>query len=112
EDLKISLEYTRLVQEATLENSGLDDEVIARLRHPIEEECTIPDPDTRLSIDLYLAVGNASEETYKAVCDAICRRMPEATLLSFYMARSAVEKLTGVVPVRHDMCVNSCIGYT
>ncbi|KAI0329320.1 hypothetical protein GY45DRAFT_1235076, partial [Cubamyces sp. BRFM 1775] len=54
DDMKITLEYIRLLQHATLETSGLDPDVLARLRNPSEEPFQIDDPDLEFAIKLYL----------------------------------------------------------
>ncbi|KAI8990710.1 hypothetical protein BD414DRAFT_413739, partial [Trametes punicea] len=112
DDMKDTLEFIRLLQNATLEESGLPSEGIHRIRNPIDQPLRIQDPDVQLAIELYIAVSNASEETYNAIRDALMRRFPEMEVLSLYKVRKAVEEFTGVVGQKEDMCVNTCIGYT
>ena len=33
-------------------------------------------------------------------------------MLSFYRVEKFIEQLTGITPIKRDMCVNSCIAYT
>ena len=63
--IKIAQSFIKEIQAASLDNGGLDDDILERLRNPPKEPTDISDPDTRLSLDLYLAVTNSSEDTYK-----------------------------------------------
>ncbi|KAI0325002.1 hypothetical protein GY45DRAFT_1438715 [Cubamyces sp. BRFM 1775] len=112
DDMKNTLEFIRLLQTATLEDSNLPQEVIDRIRNPPNEPLMIDDADLLLSIELYLAVSNASQETYNAVRDAIHRRVPDIRIATLYKVKKAVEEISGVVGQKNDMCPNSCLGYT
>ena len=104
----------QLIQElkrATLDNDKLDSDTVYRLRHPITEPIDISDPDVRLSLDLFMACSNASEATYAAVRDAIIRRFPGLDVLSHYRMKKMVSKISGVVSVLDDMCINSCTAF-
>jgi hypothetical protein len=97
---------------ATLENRNLDGDVIYCLRNPSKEPTSISDPDICLSLNLFLAVINASEETYHASCNAILRRYPDSGILSYHVVKKLVAETTGVVAVYNDMCINSCHAFT
>lgn len=112
DDLKIAREFINGLRVASLDDENLPDEVLARLRHPIQEPLDISDPDIRFSIKLFLSVGNASQETYTSVREAILERYPDSLVLSFDQVKRKVTELSGVVSVVHDMCPNSCIAYT
>ena len=71
DDLQTSLQFVHLLEDACLDNDPLPDHVRDCLHHPISGIQDLDDPDLRLSIDLYLATGNASEETYRAAQNAI-----------------------------------------
>lgn len=83
-DMKDSLEFIRLIQEATLDGSNLSAEVIDRIRNPPQEPLKIDDADVLYWVEIYMAVGNASEETYHAVRAATMRRYPLMKALSLY----------------------------
>jgi len=85
------------------EEESLATEVLDQIRGPFQEPLTLDNPDEKLSPDLFLAVTNASEETYNSVCDGI---------LTYYKVKRLVVQLTGIIPIIHDMCVNCCVGYT
>ncbi|KAI0349238.1 hypothetical protein OH77DRAFT_1415387 [Trametes cingulata] len=112
EDMKTALESIRLLQNASLDDSGLDPEVIERVRNPREQPFKIADENALLSIKIFLAVANASEETYNAIREAIMGRFPDVGILTLYKVKKMIEELTGVVGQKEDMCINSCIGYT
>lgn len=112
-DVNISLKFIAALQNATLDNAGLDPDLLHRIRNPPSSILSVDDPDERLSIDVFLAIGNASEASYAAIRTAILRRNPEnEKMLSYYRVQRLVSELTGVVPIEQDMCTNSCIGYT
>ncbi|KAF5361263.1 hypothetical protein D9758_010272 [Tetrapyrgos nigripes] len=79
--VRITQEYIDLISNVSLSEDKLDKAVIKCLQtSPLEEEADISDPDICLSIDLYFSTANASEETYKSVCEAIRRRCLEIIL--------------------------------
>lgn len=112
ESIKVTQEFIKEIQAASLDNGNLDEAVINQLRNPLEEPNDISDPDIRLSLDLFLATTNASEETYNACHDAIHRRYPDSGVLSHYSVKKLVAEVTGIVAVYDDMCINSCHAFT
>lgn len=112
EDLRIAEEFVRAVRRAKLSEEPFDDDVMHRINNPPTIPIDLSDPNLRMSIDLYLAVRNASEETYNATRIAIMRRHPEDQILSYHVVRRKVTELTGVTSVVHDMCINSCVAFT
>ena len=112
ENIKLTQEFIQGISTATFENGCLDDDLIHCLRNPCNELTSISDPDIRLSLDLFLAVTNASEETYHACRNAILRRYPDSGVLSYYAVKRLVAETTGVVAVYDDMCINSCHAFT
>lgn len=90
----------------------LDPDLLHQIRNPATEILTVEDPDDRLSIDIFLAIGNASEGSYTSVRAAMLRRNPEYKILSYYKVKRLVSDLTGVVALEHDMCIDSCMAYT
>ena len=112
ENVKITQDFIKEIQAATLENGKVDSDTIYRLRNPSENPVDISDPDIRLSIDLFLAVTNASEGTYNTCRDAILRRLPESGILTYYSVKKLVAEISGVVAVYDDMCINSCHAFT
>ncbi|KAJ6466332.1 hypothetical protein C8R45DRAFT_485809 [Mycena sanguinolenta] len=113
EDFQIANAFIRALRDASLddEEEKLDSDTLHRLRNPPQEPPTL-DTDKRLSIDIFLAVSNASEQTYNSVRDALLRRYPENPILSHHCVKKLISDLTGVVYVTRDMCVNSCMAFT
>ncbi|KAF8177748.1 hypothetical protein K438DRAFT_1288561 [Mycena galopus ATCC 62051] len=101
------------LREATLEDEKehLDPDLVHRLRHPIEGVPEL-DPDERLAIDIFLSLTNASVQTYDSIRAAILRRHPDSQLVSYHLVKKLVADLSGIEPIIHDMCINSCLGYT
>ena len=114
EEIKIAMDFIRALEAASLDDEGmrLEPEALERLRNPPQRPTDILSPDLRLALDLFIAVGNSSQETYNAVRSAIVRRYPENELLSYAQIKTRIAELSGITPIIHDMCINSCLGYT
>lgn len=114
EDIRIAYSFIDALKNASLDSTAapLDKDLLERLRHPAQTTLTIDDQDDRLSLDIFLSVTNASEETYSSVRNAILHRYPESCILTYYKVKQLAAELSGVVPIIHDMCPNSCIAYT
>ncbi|KAL0056640.1 hypothetical protein AAF712_016754 [Marasmius tenuissimus] len=112
ESIRITQEFIRLIRAATLDDGHCPEEVINRLRKPLETPVDISDPSIRLAIDTYLATSNASDDTYTAFREAYKRKHPDEPFKTHKEIKSLVEEITGIVSVWYDMCINSCIGYT
>lgn len=111
EELQTAQAYIELLKAATLDESPLDIETLARLRNPLNDVLDL-DPDLRLSIDLFLASINGSQQTYTDARAGVLRRHPEDEILSHAQMKSRLVELTGVTSIRDDMCVNSCMAFT
>jgi hypothetical protein len=112
ENIKITQEFIKDISMATFENRSLDEEVLHRLHNPSNEPISISNPDTHLSLDLFLAVTNASEEMYHACCDAVLHHYPDSGILSYHTVKKLVAEITGIIAIYNDMCINSCHAFT
>ena len=112
EDLKITLKFIKLIHGATLDNGGLDPNTIDQLRNPIEQPLDVGDPDLLLALRIFLATTSAAHDTYTDVMYAISERFPDSESLSHYQIKQRITQLTGISPLVHDMCINSCAGFT
>lgn len=113
EEPRLAADFIALLRSASLDNSisGLSDEALDRLRNPSHEEpASLINDNSRFAIDLYLA--NPSDATYEANRAVLQRRVPSLSLPSYYKAKRLVADLTGIEPIVHHMCINSCIAYT
>jgi hypothetical protein len=112
-ELKIAQQFIEHLENATLDNSKIDDWVRERLQHPLTTTVDdMLDPILRLSIDIYLAVSNASQATYDSVCDSLIHFNPDKPILSYDAVKRRITKISGVAPIQEDMCVNTCIAFT
>lgn len=81
--------------------------------NPPQDTWALDDPDFKLSLRIYMALSaHSSEATYEAVRQIIKEHFPASNPLSFDVVRRRLGVITGILPLRFDMCVNSCIAYT
>ncbi|KAJ6565791.1 hypothetical protein DFH09DRAFT_1472439, partial [Mycena vulgaris] len=113
EDLRITMEFIRGLRDAKLEDEDLGEEVMHRLRHPLHRsEDVSKDPDLLHSLRLFLATTNASVQTYTDAANAAREHHPDDEILSYAAVKAKVAELSGIVPLVHDMCPNTCLAYT
>jgi len=91
----------------------MDEEDLDRLRNPPTYEINLEsEPDLRLALDLFLANYTSSVDAYNQNHKAMLRRHPEDEIYTYHQAKRLVQHLSGIVPLAHDMCINTCIAYT
>lgn len=111
EHIHTVLEFTWMVEEATLA-SQFDPEELAEFLNPPEHRSTLPDdPAFKLSLLNYLAFMGSSQETYNVAHQNTHTCYPNIKLLSYYQIEQRVQKLSGIITWEHHMCVNSCVGF-
>jgi hypothetical protein len=107
------MEFIDALRKASVNAQNEDEvEVFESLLHPFTEPLDVPDRFLRLSIKLFISTNNSSEETYNQTRDAILECYPEDNILTFSQVKRHVAKLSGVHPLRSDMCPNTCMAYT
>lgn len=111
-ELQTALDFIAAVKNASLDNGDLDADTISRLQDPPTVPVDVSDPALRYSIDLFLAATNGSEASYTANREAYLRRHPANEVLTHAAIKKKVAELSGVVPIRSEMCPNSCAAYT
>ena len=111
-DLKTAAEFISQLQGATLDASGLSPSMIQRLRNCPPESQSGLDQSTRFSIKLFIATLNSSQQTYESVRAAVHEQYPEQSILSYHEVKKAIEGLTGVTSIAHDMCYDTCVAFT
>ncbi|KAF8810988.1 hypothetical protein BYT27DRAFT_7253126 [Phlegmacium glaucopus] len=113
-DIKIAMEYVQALKVASLDddNNRLDKEAVERLRNPPTSPADVNDPDLRLGLDLFLAAIKSTQENYNLTWRAVLRRHPDDTIPSYEQMKRRVAEITGVVPIVHDMCSNTCLAFT
>ncbi|ETW77175.1 hypothetical protein HETIRDRAFT_327385, partial [Heterobasidion irregulare TC 32-1] len=97
---------------ASLDDNNFDPANLKCLHPPPQEPLNIMEPDLHLSLDIFLAISNASEQTYHAVHATLPRYDPEYGILSYYDIKWQVAELSGIVLLLHHICINTCIMYT
>jgi hypothetical protein len=114
DDIRIAQEFINMLKDATLDNCGMEEDDLHRLRNPPNHQLDLNDldPGLRLSLKLFLATSGASEDTYKSVCDAILEEHPDDNLYTHDRLKREIRSLTGIAPIIHHMCINSCVVYT
>ena len=79
------------------------------------------DPDPRLDVmdkhfvkalRVFLSTTNTSQATYNKIHSSMLVCYPDDPFLSFGQVKRRVEHLSGVVPISHDMCPDTCVGFT
>ncbi|KAF9644361.1 hypothetical protein BDM02DRAFT_3131806 [Thelephora ganbajun] len=113
DDLKDTLVAIREIRNASL-NTQFDEDDLANLRNPTKEELDINDCYFHLSLDMYLILTNAPQETYCEPVSAFLRCHPEVKgrLLSYDQIKCRVKNLTSIIPIHDNMCINSCMAFT
>ena len=112
ENIKFTQELIEDISTATFKNGCLDNDIIYYLCNPCNELTIISDPDIHLSLNLFLAVMNASKETYHASHNAILLCYLDSGILSYHTVKWLVAQKTGIVAVYDNMCINSCHAFT
>ena len=111
DNVRLTQQLIQEISSATLENDKLDPDMFERLRNPETNAIDISDPNTRLSLGLFMDCNHAAEATYKAVHNTILHRNPGYGILSYYSVKKLVSEITGVGSVLDDMCINSCVAF-
>jgi hypothetical protein len=106
-------QYIDLLRTGTLENSGMQPDEIEDLRNPDQEITPLVEPLPLLrSILHFINNSTASRKHYESLRKIKHRHRPDDPILSFDQVKHRVLWLSGVVPMEHDMCVNSCLAFT
>jgi hypothetical protein len=122
-DLKIALSYVQWIKDARHEDTGMKDDEIQRLLNP--PKCLLDlsnNPDLELCIGLYVDLTKTSQKEYDSAMARLRShfakhhaRYPDLEPTTFYtyaQVRSAIRELTGVIVLKHNMCIKSCMAYT
>jgi hypothetical protein len=121
DELRIAMRFIRALQGATHENfsasrSPESEKVLAaildRIYEPLQEAFNIENPDHLLSLELFLSAENTSRSAYKKQCKGVKRRSPTMKMLSWAQVNSRLAAWTGIDLVKHDMCIESHVGFT
>ena len=64
------------------------------------------------ALQIFLALTNSSWKHYKQICKILMDTYPDDPFLSFDQIKQHIEWISGVVPLLHDMCINTCHAFT
>ncbi|KAJ8580047.1 hypothetical protein M405DRAFT_855068 [Rhizopogon salebrosus TDB-379] len=113
-----TMEFVLALKQASLEDpcAKMSDDALERLRNPPRGPINIDSPGIRHSISMYLALEHASRDAYNRICRSMKQNFAGTDgvedILSFHAAEKLVAAHTGVEPITHDMCLQSCLAYT
>ncbi|KAF8348518.1 hypothetical protein F5887DRAFT_1249038 [Amanita rubescens] len=109
-DIQIAAQFINELKNATLEHTRMDPENIEHLHSaPSHFSFDVYDPDFIFSLCTFMAVSNASQATYN---DTALEQHPTDPFLSCDQVKRRIEQLSGVVPIMHDMCVDTYAAFT
>ena len=111
-DLQTTQRFVDLLRTASLEETGMDPDDILNMRNPEAGFDLLDSSPLLRSIRHFINNSSASRDHYDRICEIEELHNPKDLLLSFDQVKRRVRWLSGVVPVEHDMCPNSCIAYT
>ncbi|TEB31524.1 hypothetical protein FA13DRAFT_1629032, partial [Coprinellus micaceus] len=109
-ELDVSIKFWRALEAASLDNGDLTEDQLHRLQNPTPFVESL-DANETLSLKLFLSSRNAAETVYRDVRLDLLDENPDRNLLSYEEVKRRVEELTGVTPLKHDMCPDTCIAY-
>ena len=111
ESLRISVEFIKGLEGASLDNDPVPDEVWEQLQSP---PTTFPhiDDDLRMCLGIFLETVNGSQASYDGVCRFIKQQYPDAQTSTYDQMKRRLAELTGVIPLMTDMCNDSCVAFT
>lgn len=112
-DLRIAQEFVEGIRDATLDEENLSEDVLCRIRNPPCSPLDISDNNNLLfSLRTWMSHPASPEEIYNSTWRNLGAHPGGFEMPSLARLKSQVVELTGVIPLYHDMCVNSCIAYT
>ncbi|KIK93745.1 hypothetical protein PAXRUDRAFT_12456 [Paxillus rubicundulus Ve08.2h10] len=116
--LREAMDFVWVVRNATLDDpiAKLSADTLQQLRNPPRAPIQIDSPGIQHSISTYLSLEHASIRAYEGVMRLTKTNFVNTEGVNDCLLFSEVEKLitayTGVESIQHDMCPNSCIGFT
>jgi hypothetical protein len=110
--------YILLLKNATLEDpiSKMDLNMLQKIWNPPQRPLQINSPGIQHSLSTYMALELAFQEAYECVINSTQHNFPAVggipDLLSFKSVEKLIASHTGIEPLWHDMCPDSCVGFT
>lgn len=111
-ELNLSLEFIQLIRSAKLNSSGLSKEQIHQLCNPPQCIPNLLNEQEEWSLETFIDTLNAPDETYWNIQKRHNSRFPDRQLLSLDQLKIRLATWSGIEPLEHDMCPESCMAYT
>ena len=111
-NLQTTQEFINALKIASLETSGMQPEDIESLRDPSPVTDLKDPPPLLRSLRHFINNFGSSQAHYEGIREIELLNDPSSVFLSFDQAKRQLLWLSGVVPLEHDMCPNSCVAYT
>jgi len=102
------------LKNATLEDSGMVSDNVDRLRNPEPTCCTLDMLDAHLvkALQHFIYSTDTSCDHYETIQKVNMAAYPDDKFLSFDQAKRTLKKISGVAPMKHDICISSCAAFT
>ena len=112
--LQVTMKNIQALKNARLEESGMAPDDVDRLRDPEPTRCTLDMSDTHLvkALRHFIHSTDTSRDHYETIRKIDMAAYPGDEFLSFDQAKRTLKKISGVVPMKHDMCISSCAAFT
>lgn len=113
EDLRMTAQFIDALRDATLEQSNMQSNDIEQL-HAAEPNPLLDVTDSHFvkALRTFLSTTNSLQATYNDIRSTMLLCYPDNPFLSFNQMKQHVEQLSGVVPIFHNMCQDTCVGST
>jgi hypothetical protein len=110
--LETTQRFVDALRTVSLENSGMQPIDIENLRNP-GPVLDLLDPSPLLrSLRHFINNASSSRAHYDGIREIELLNNPSEEFLSFDQVKRRLGWLSGVIPVEHDMCPQSCVAYT
>ena len=111
-NLQTTQGFIEALRLASLKKSGMQPEDIENLRDP-GPVLDLEDPSPLLrSLRHFINNSGSSRAHYEGIREIELLNNPLDVIMSFDQVRHRLSWLSGVMPLEHDMCPNTCVAYT
>ena len=111
-DLQTTQQFLDLLHVAVFESSGMQDDDIKSLHNPGSEDDLVDPLLVLRSLRHFINEVHSSRDHYKTMHQIELLNNPTDEFLTFNQVKCWVRRLSGVISLEHNMCLNSCVAYT
>ncbi|KZV85657.1 hypothetical protein EXIGLDRAFT_622775 [Exidia glandulosa HHB12029] len=116
-DVAILQQFNSMLRSASYDNCDLTEVQLEHLLNPSREMVELDPEEDRLFIlclRTYMTCKSGSYRQYTEMVENMREAFPEKSdgLLSLDQLTRRIERVTGIVEMRKDMCPKSCVGFT